>query len=82
MALNLKDARVLIIDDFEGMLRMLREFIRVAGAQQIDTAKNGKDAVAALAKHKYDVVLCDYNLGEGKNGQQILEEAEVQYAKG
>ncbi len=77
MALNLKDARVLIIDDFEGMLRMLREFIRVAGAKQIDTAKNGKDAVAALSKGKYDVVLCDYNLGEGKNGQQILEEAKV-----
>ena len=77
MALNLKEARVLIIDDFEGMLRMLREFIRVAGAKQIDTAKNGKDAVAALSKNKYDVVLCDYNLGEGKNGQQILEEAKV-----
>ncbi|MBI5753086.1 MAG: tetratricopeptide repeat protein [Hydrogenophilales bacterium] len=77
MALNLKEARVLIIDDFEGMLRMLREFIRVAGAAQIDTAKNGKDAVAALSKNKYDVVLCDYNLGEGKNGQQILEEAKV-----
>lgn len=77
MSLNLKEARVLIIDDFEGMLRMLREFIRVAGAKQIDTAKNGKDAVAALSKNKYDVVLCDYNLGEGKNGQQILEEAKV-----
>lgn len=77
MALNLKEARVLIIDDFEGMLKMLREFIRMAGAKKIDTAKNGKEAVAALSKGKYDVVLCDYNLGEGQNGQQILEEAKV-----
>jgi DNA-binding response OmpR family regulator len=30
-----------------------------------------------LAKIRYDVVLCDYNLGDGKNGQQVLEEARV-----
>lgn len=28
-----------------------------------------------LGRIRYDVVLCDYNLGEGKNGQQVLEEA-------
>jgi len=77
LATNLKDAQVLIIDDFEGMCKMLREFIRAAGAQRIDTANNGKDAVTAMTKRKYDIVLCDYNLGEGKNGQQVLEEAKV-----
>jgi len=77
MAMNLKDAQVLIIDDFDGMCKMLREFIRAAGAQRIDTANNGKDAVTAMTKRKYDIVLCDYNLGEGKNGQQVLEEAKV-----
>jgi hypothetical protein len=29
-----------------------------------------------LAKTR-DVVLCDYNLGDGKNGQQVLEETRV-----
>lgn len=77
MAMNLKDAQILIIDDFEGMCKMLREFIRAAGAKNIDTANNGKDAVTAMTKRKYDIVLCDYNLGEGKNGQQVLEEAKV-----
>jgi tetratricopeptide (TPR) repeat protein len=30
-----------------------------------------------LTRIRYDVVLCDFNLGEGKNGQQVLEEVRV-----
>lgn len=65
----------LIIDDFQGMRSMMREMLKAFGAKHIDTATNGAEAIANLEKNKYDVVLCDYNLGIGKNGQQILEEA-------
>lgn len=65
----------LIIDDFQGMRSMLREMLRTFGSKNIDTVTNGKEAIAYLEKNKYDVVLCDYNLGSGKNGQHILEEA-------
>jgi len=65
----------LIIDDFPGMRSMLREMLRTFGTKNIDTVTNGKEAITFLEKNKYDVVLCDYNLGSGKNGQHILEEA-------
>lgn len=65
----------LIIDDFQGMRSMLREMLRTFGTKNIDTVTNGKEAIANLEKNKYDVVLCDYNLGSGKSGQHILEEA-------
>ena len=65
----------LIIDYFPGMRSMLREMLRTFGTKNIDTVTNGKEAIACLEKNKYDVVLCDYNLGSGKNGQHILEEA-------
>ncbi|OGS95229.1 MAG: hypothetical protein A3K04_03695 [Gallionellales bacterium RBG_16_56_9] len=65
----------LIIDDFQGMRSMLREMLRTFGTKNIDTVTNGKEAIAYLEKNKYDVVLCDYNLGSGKNGQHVLEEA-------
>lgn len=65
----------LIIDDFQGMRSMMREMLKAFGAKHIDTATNGSEAIANLEKNKYDVVLCDHNLGIGKNGQQILEEA-------
>jgi len=65
----------LIIDDFQGMRSLLREMLKSFGTKNIDTVTNGKEAIAFLEKNKYDVVLCDYNLGSGKNGQHVLEEA-------
>jgi tetratricopeptide (TPR) repeat protein len=69
----------LIVDDFQGMRSMLRDILRNCGAdaKRIVTAGNGKEAIASLAGERFDVVLCDFNLGPGKNGQQILEEAKV-----
>ncbi|OGT00912.1 MAG: hypothetical protein A3F73_00590 [Gallionellales bacterium RIFCSPLOWO2_12_FULL_59_22] len=65
----------LIVDDFQGMRTMLREMLRKFGSRNVDAVANGKEAIAFLEKNKYDVVLCDYNLGSGKNGQHVLEEA-------
>ena len=67
----------LIIDDFEDMHTLLRQTLKSCGADTklIDTASTGAEAVRMLEKKKYDVVLCDYNLGAGKTGQNILEEA-------
>lgn len=64
----------LIVDDFQGMRSMMREMLRIFGGKNIDTATNANEAIAFMEKNRYDVVLCDYNLGTGKNGLQILEE--------
>jgi tetratricopeptide (TPR) repeat protein len=71
------DKHYLIVDDFVGVRQLLRESLRSLGAKNIDQASSGGEAVGLLARTRYDVVLCDYNLGEGKNGQQVLEEARV-----
>lgn len=47
------------------------------GAYHIDMASTADDAMAKCKYDYYDVVLCDFNLGSGKNGQQILEELRV-----
>jgi len=67
----------LVVDDFIGVRQLLRESLRNLGAKNIDQASSGGEAMALLVRTRYDVVLCDYNLGEGKNGQQVLEEARV-----
>lgn len=65
----------LVVDDFVGVRQLLRESLRSLGARNIDQASSGGEAMSMLARIRYDVVLCDFNLGEGKNGQQVLEEA-------
>ncbi len=67
--------RILIVDDFGQMRSTLKQMLFAIGFEEIDVASNGKDALSALRRSAYDIVLCDYNLGEGKDGQQVLEEA-------
>ncbi len=69
----------LVVDDFIGVRQLLRESLRNLGAKHVDQASSGGEAMVLLARTRYDVVLCDYNLGEGKNGQQVLEEARVRH---
>lgn len=78
MGVDLISKSYLVIDDFADMRSMLRSMLVAYGVTNIDMAGNGKDALKLLAKKSYDVVLCDYNLGEGKDGQQVLEEAKDQ----
>jgi CheY-like chemotaxis protein len=74
---RLGEKRYLLVDDFVGIRQLLRESLRNLGAKHIDQAASGGEAMVLLAKTRYDVVLCDYNLGDGKNGQQVLEEARI-----
>ncbi|VAW86606.1 Chemotaxis regulator - transmits chemoreceptor signals to flagellar motor components CheY [hydrothermal vent metagenome] len=75
MALDLTGKKILVIDDFPEMRSMLRKMGVAFRATDIDDAKDGDGALKAMTKKKYDIILCDYNLGDGKDGQQILEEA-------
>ena len=69
------DKTYLIVDDFVSMLALLRGMLRSFGAIHLDQARNGDEAITLMERKRYDVVLCDYNLGHGKDGQQVLEEA-------
>lgn len=74
---NFATRSFLLIEDFEAMRGILRDLLRRCGARRIDVAANAKEAQQVLrrCKGKVDVVLCDYHLGPGKNGQQLLAEA-------
>ncbi|WP_100640470.1 tetratricopeptide repeat-containing response regulator [Marinobacter salexigens] len=64
----------LVIDDFENFRISMRHMLRSCGAQNIELVANARPAIQYCTYNHVDVVLCDYNLGKGKNGQHILEE--------
>ncbi|WP_417517547.1 response regulator [Marinobacter sp.] len=64
----------LVIDDFENFRLSMRHMLRSCGADNIELVARALPAVQYCTYNHVDVVLCDYNLGEGKNGQHILEE--------
>jgi DNA-binding response OmpR family regulator/thioredoxin-like negative regulator of GroEL len=69
-----KNLKFLIIDDFPAMCKQIERILNSAGAEAIDIVYNGEKALLACSKQKYDVIFADFNLGAGKNGQQLLEE--------
>lgn len=65
----------LIIDDQPEMCKQLQVMLDRLGLKRIVTTDTGEKAVDILSKSKFDIVLCDYDLGPGKDGLQILEES-------
>ncbi|MHB1290892.1 MAG: tetratricopeptide repeat protein [Sulfuricella sp.] len=65
----------LVVDDVVSMRSSLRNTISTLGGTRIDMAGNGIEAINRLEQRAYDIILCDYDLGGGKDGQQLLEEA-------
>lgn len=65
----------LVVDDFADMRSAIKGILVSLGVTRIDQARNGSEAILKMQSKRFDVILCDYNLGPGKDGQQVLEEA-------
>ena len=73
--IDFSQLKVLIIDDFPNFCSALRTMVQSFGCEHIEFVLHGEDAIRAMSKTRFDIILCDYNLGEGKNGNDVLEEA-------
>ena len=61
MDLNMK---VLIVDDFATMRRILKNIMKQIGFSDITEADNGKNALKVLRSQEIDLILCDWNMPE------------------
>lgn len=75
MTFDLSNCKILIIDDFSQMRNSCRRMLMDFKATQIDDVSNGGAALEMMGRNKYDIILCDYNLNDDIDGQNILEEA-------
>ncbi|OIR17676.1 chemotaxis protein CheY [mine drainage metagenome] len=70
---NVSNKKALIIDDMPDMRNQLQMTLTSLGFDKLHLASSIKDAMEKIDITRYDVILCDYNLGESTNGQQFLE---------
>lgn len=61
--MNLK-MKVLIVDDFATMRRIVRNVLKQIGFTNMVEADNGKAALKVLKKEKIDLIMCDWNMPE------------------
>ena len=65
--------KVLIVDDFATMRRILKNIMKQIGFSHITEADNGKNALKVLKSDSIDLVLCDWNMPE-MPGIDVLNE--------
>jgi two-component system chemotaxis response regulator CheY len=65
--------KVLVVDDFATMRKILRNVLRQIGFTNITEADDGKTALNELKKEKFDLVLCDWNMPK-MPGIELLKE--------
>jgi len=64
--------KVLVIDDEEGILNLIRETLTETGCQ-LEVARDGEAALQRLRQTHYDLTVCDWKM-PGLNGQQLYDE--------
>ena len=64
----------LVVDDYPSMRSAFKMALASFGMTKVDLASSAAEAILRVKGGRHDVVICDYNLGEGRDGQQLLEE--------
>lgn len=78
-AITYDKQRFLVVDDIAAARQNLRLCIQAMGGMAVDFAGNHSEALYRLRAGKTpSIILCDYNLGNGRNGQQFLEELRLE----
>lgn len=64
---------VLIVDDYNTMLRIIRNLLKQIGFEDVDEATDGSAALAKMRDKKYGLVISDWNM-EPMTGIELLKE--------
>jgi CheY-like chemotaxis protein len=64
--------RILIIDDQEELLNLLKEYLTTVGGYEVHAATNGKRGLELFAEHRFNLILLDLFMPV-KDGSSTLE---------
>ena len=65
---------ILVVESQATMRAQLRAMLASIGLESVQFAPSANIAVRRLRERRYDLILCEYHLGEGQDGQHLLED--------
>ena len=71
---ELDGLHALIIEPHAGMRATLHNMLGLCGLTKVDHAGSSNQAVKHLSTKQFDLILCEYGLEGGQDGQQLLED--------
>lgn len=70
--MNVSQMKVLIVDDYKTMLKIINNLLKQLGFVHIDEATDGSSALEKLKNGQYDIVISDWNM-EPMSGLDLLK---------
>ncbi|WP_074078456.1 response regulator [Microvirga massiliensis] len=64
---------ILVVDDYQTMVRILRNLLKQIGFNDVDDASDGAAALAKLKEKKYGLVISDWNMAP-MTGYELLQQ--------
>jgi two-component system, chemotaxis family, chemotaxis protein CheY len=64
---------ILVVDDYQTMIRIIRNLLKQLGFDDVDDASDGSAALGKLKEKKYGLVISDWNM-EPMTGYELLKE--------
>ena len=64
---------ILVVDDYNTMIRIIRNLLRQLGFQDVDDAADGTAALSKMEGKKYGLVISDWNM-EPMTGYELLKQ--------
>ena len=64
---------ILVVDDYQTMVRIIRNLLKQLGFENVDDASDGNAAIAKMRDKKYGLVISDWNM-EPMTGLDLLRE--------
>jgi len=71
---ELEGLSALIIEPHAGMRASIHSMLTLCGLTRIEHASTSNQAVKHLTLRSFDLILCEYDLEGGQDGQQLLED--------
>jgi len=68
-----KNMRILVVDDYKTMLRIIRNLLKQLSFNNIDDAMDGSSALQKLREKEFGLVISDWNM-EPMTGLELLKE--------
>ena len=62
---------ILVVDDYNTMIRIIRNLLKQLGFEDIDDASDGSAALAKMREKRYGLVISDWNM-EPMTGYELL----------
>src|SRR6201995_5703600 len=71
---SVADLSVLLVEANANMRTQVRNMLALCGIDNVSLAVTASAAVRKLRDAVFDIILCEYHLGDGQNGQHLLED--------